>query len=270
MGGLDYAALPKKGPAWGPLPGAAREADRVRSAYQAGFEDSPSRRLQGDKVGRREFLEALAGRRGGWRYVHLGTHGFFEPGRGTDLARLSRNPLLQTGLVLSGANANGADGLVTAEEVAALDLRGCELAVLSACQTGAGQVAGWQGVQGLQRAFHQAGARHVAASLWSVNDAATSALMQEFYARLWAAKGALPPLKALQEAQLAILRDPQRVRKEGYALHAELAKRGFDDALLTERGILSKAVAARDVKPLPARGYVSWWAAWVISGVPGD
>src|SRR5262249_57730828 len=97
-------------------------------------------------------------------------------------------------------------GIMTAEEVGGLDLKGCELAVLSACETGLGRVAGGEGVLGLQRAFHQAGCRTVVASLWRVDDAATMALMTRFYANLWD-KG-LAPLEALRQAQLSVLDDP--------------------------------------------------------------
>jgi CHAT domain-containing protein len=95
---------------------------------------------------------------------------------------------------------------MTAEKVASIDLAGCELAVLSACETGLGATAGGEGVLGLQRAFHQAGCRTVVASLWRVDDAATRALMGRFCTNLWARKQ--PPLEALREAQLSVLDDP--------------------------------------------------------------
>src|SRR6185369_15082976 len=102
-------------------------------------------------------------------------------------------------------------GRLTAEEVTGLDLSGVRLATLSACQTALGKQGGWQGVQGLQRAFHEAGCRNLLASLWSVSDPATSVLMEDFYANLWQKK--LPPAEALRQAQLAVLKGPDRVRK---------------------------------------------------------
>jgi CHAT domain-containing protein len=120
------------------------------------------------------------------RFVHLATHGFFadeslrsafhlDPTRdriivggvpllGRRSTVTARNPLLLSGIVLSGANqaetgASHKPGIFTAEEVAELDLSGTELVVLSACETGLGEVAGGEGVFGLQRAFGLAGAR---------------------------------------------------------------------------------------------------------------
>ena len=77
-------------------------------------------------------------------------------------------------------------GILTAEAIAALPLEKLELAVLSACNTGQGDVAGGEGVMGLTRAFHLAGARNVVASLWKVDDDATAKLMELFYRNLWA------------------------------------------------------------------------------------
>ena len=106
------------------------------------------------------------------------------------------SPLLLCGLVL-------ADGPVTAEELAALDLIGCELAVLSACETALGEprMAG-QGIASLQLAFHRAGARTVLTSLWPVPDEETRELMVEFYRNLWVDE--LPVHEALWRAKSAM------------------------------------------------------------------
>src|SRR5213078_1602900 len=99
------------------------------------------------------------------------------------------HPGLLSGIVLAGANrppqAGQDDGILTALEVAELDLGQVELATLSACETGLGEVAGGEGLLGLQRAFQVAGARSVVASLWKVDDRATQELMGAFYKAYW-------------------------------------------------------------------------------------
>jgi CHAT domain-containing protein len=174
---------------------------------------------------------AMAGR----KYLHLATHGFFAPPEVKNALApeddptglkswegMSRSevrgfyPGLLSGLVWAGAAAppkNKLSGgedlgscLMTAEEVASIDLKGCELAVLSACETGLGATAGGEGVKGLQSAFHQAGCRTVVASLWRVDDAATRELMTRFYTNLWVKKQT--SLEALRNAQLSVLDDP--------------------------------------------------------------
>src|SRR5262249_35183779 len=119
-----------------------------------------------------------------------------------------------SGVVLAGANIpakNPQDdnGIVTAEAIAGLPLKQLDLVVLSACETGLGEVAGGEGVLGLQRAFHLAGTQNVVASLWKVNDDATAALMALFYHKLWRENKA--PLVALREAQLTLYRHPERI-----------------------------------------------------------
>ena len=122
----------------------------------------------------------------------------------------ARNPLLLSGIVLAGANQMGTGaatnrGIFTAEEVAELDLSGTELVVLSACETGLGEVAGGEGVFGLQRAFGLAG-RAVVASLWKIEDDATRVLMSEFYRALWDGARPVGKAEALRRAQQAMIR----------------------------------------------------------------
>lgn len=119
------------------------------------------------------------------------------------------NPLRLSGLVLAGANRRDhkapgqEDGILTAEEIATLDLAGVEWAVLSACDTGVGEVDLHEGVLGLRRAFLLAGARTVVTSLWSVQDEAARAWMEAFYrARL---ERGLDTAEAVRAASLALL-----------------------------------------------------------------
>ena len=158
------------------------------------------------------------------RLLHLATHGFFlDSGSdsssemnqrgdsgGTARLRSSRNPLLRSGLLLAGAGAFGVehsegtpidDGLLTAEEVALLDLHGTELVVLSACESGLGEIIAGEGVYGLRRAFQYAGARTLVTSLFKVPDSATSVVMKAFYQGL---KDRKDELTALHDAQVSV------------------------------------------------------------------
>jgi CHAT domain-containing protein len=110
--------------------------------------------------------------------------------------------MLQSGLALAGANqrrlGDTGDGLLTAFEVANLDLHGTELVVLSACDTGLGRIANGDGVYGLRRALDIAGAESQVMSLWQVNDQATRDLMVDFYKRLISGEGRAASLRAVQ------------------------------------------------------------------------
>jgi CHAT domain-containing protein len=217
---------------WKPLPGAAAEAADIEQALQ----DSaygPVKTYAGDKA-----LEDVFKRMPPPRVLHLATHGFFladpkqippeerdrlmllNEGSGQTRLRLMENPLLRSGIVLAGANALGEDGApsglddgwVTAEEIALMDLRGTELVVLSACETGLGDIKTGEGVYGLRRAFIYAGARTLVTSLFKVPDEQTRQMMQRFYGGLKAGKG---KLASLREAQLEMIR--QRRQDHGAA-----------------------------------------------------
>ncbi|MBU1719880.1 MAG: CHAT domain-containing protein [Bacteroidetes bacterium] len=151
--------------------------------------------------------------------LHLSTHGFFFPdpdlmekdsagdnmivaelfrsttrGFGVNTFINNQNPLMRSGLALSGANdvwgkqekgdSVADDGVLTAQEVALIDMRNTRLTVLSACETGLGDIRGSEGVYGLQRGFKMAGVQFLIMSLWQVPDAETVEFMTSFYTRL--------------------------------------------------------------------------------------
>jgi len=215
---------------WKPLPGAAAEAKDIQKILD-GSGYGPVKTYVG-----RDALEEVLKAMPPPRVLHLATHGFFldhepqaaaseEDGAGAGWARgrlrHMDNPLLRSGIVLAGANAVGdkeskahvEDGWVTAEEIALLNLRGTELVVLSACQTGLGEVKSGEGVFGLRRAFLFAGARTLVTSLFEVPDKETCDLMKHFYSGLRSGQG---KLAALHSAELTML---QRRRLTGGAAH---------------------------------------------------
>ncbi|MFI5455304.1 MAG: CHAT domain-containing protein [Isosphaerales bacterium] len=271
------AALPAetargRGDGWRELPGTLDELNAVTQL-------AGSRaviRLEGAGAGTAQLLRDLP--RAHW--AHIATHGFFadpsirsvlqpDPKHffsiGTERVGAGlRNPLVLSGLVLAGANRPSADvdgstrddlGILTAEAIAGLPLQDLELVVLSACETGVGLVGGGEGVFGLQRAFHLAGAHNVVASLWKVDDQATAALMAIFYDQLW--QQHKPPIEALRIAQLTLYRHPERI--------GELAK---------ARGTLDFGKLVQRPEPGPDNGKpagtehapIEKWAAFVLSG----
>jgi CHAT domain-containing protein len=161
----------------------------------------------------------------GPRILHIATHGFFlkdnelpavalkPAGFSEDQPHvpLGENPLLRSGLALAGANARRSgehdDGILTAAEVAQMDLRGTQLVVLSACETGLGDVQSGEGVYGLRRALVLAGAQTQVASLWKVSDEATKDLMVDYYQRLLKREGRAA---ALREAQRTMIKSLTR------------------------------------------------------------
>jgi tetratricopeptide (TPR) repeat protein len=169
-------------------------------------------------------------------YAHLVTHGFFsrstakamQGGRGIALrtsplgetpAPDSRNPLVESGIALAGANQRDpleldVKGLLTAEEIVGLDLSRCELVTLSACETGRGQEVTGQGVMGLRASVMAAGSRAMLMSLWKVPDDATVKFMDAFYDNLWTKK--MPKAEALLRAQEAVRDDPTGKYREPF------------------------------------------------------
>ena len=147
------------------------------------------------------------------RILHIATHGFFVASLNAndpvvfsdDIRQAAYNPLLRSGLIFSRTEAkSGAgaeDGILTAYEAISLPLEQTEIVVLSACETGQGEVRNGEGVYGLQRAILLAGARHLFMSLWKVDDEATQELMVEFY-KQWLQTKSLS--QAYRNTQLAL------------------------------------------------------------------
>ncbi len=152
--------------------------------------------------------EGLSGR----ALVHVATHCFFATGEcrsAIETGGAGHDPMLLSGLVLAAANHTAdpfspEDGISIAVEVSTLDLSDTGLVVLSARETGLGEIRSGQGVLGLRRGFAISGARTWLMSLWSIPDAETRVLMDEVYRR-HLGRWADPPPAALREAQLALL-----------------------------------------------------------------
>ncbi len=162
------------------------------------------------------------------RIIHISTHGFFYPEDKSEYAsttligepvfKVSEHPMIRSGLILAGGNyawthghpykPSMEDGILTAYEISQMDLTNTELVVLSACETGLGDIKGNEGVYGLQRAFKIAGAKNLIMSLWKVPDAATAELMISFY-KHW-------------------LEDKMTIRQALYTAQKELRDDGFE------------------------------------------
>jgi CHAT domain-containing protein len=161
-----------------------------------------------------ETLKQLSGQAP--KVLHVATHGFFYTGQSAKSAapsgqafKYGNQPLMRSGLIMAGGKYawnNGKpysphmeDGILTAYEVSQMDLNGTELVVLSACETALGDVAGYEGVFGLQRAFKIAGAKYLIMSLWQVRDRETQELMASFYHHWLEKKQSIP--EAFRSAQ---------------------------------------------------------------------
>jgi CHAT domain-containing protein len=196
------------------LPGTKVEANAIDAKLKAVKINDIVRT---DSIGTETSFKALSGQKK--NLLHIATHGFYyteSEARRSNFSFLSfRNDdkrykedkaMTRSGLLFAGANnalmgkslPKGVDdGILTAQEIAQLDLRGLDLVVLSACQTGLGEITG-DGVFGLQRGFKKAGAQSILMSLWKVDDAATQMLMTRFYTNL---TSGMTKRKSLIEAQ---------------------------------------------------------------------
>ncbi|NET61174.1 MAG: tetratricopeptide repeat protein [Symploca sp. SIO2E6] len=207
---------------FGPLPGTKQEAQAIASML-------PEAQLLTESQATENAIKQIQSP----SILHIATHGFFlkyiervaapdytnpfssrasigvEYGSGTSSPTKianPENPLLRSGLALAGINRRQSgteDGVLTALETAGLNLSGTKLVVLSACETGVGDIANGEGVYGLRRALVMAGAESQLFSLWKVDDTGTKDLMVKYYQRLLNNEGRS---QALRQTQLEMLR----------------------------------------------------------------
>ena len=185
-----------RGGIWSNLPGTAQEVKTIQKVFE---QNKITTKSFTQITASEENLKAL--NNNSPQILHIATHGFFLP-EIEDIKKLvgfinhentytlAKNPLLRSGLILSGGNyawsgktpIDGVeDGIATAYEISQLNLSNTELVVLSACETALGDVKGSEGVFGLQRAFKMAGVKKMIVSLWQVPDKETAELMTSFY-----------------------------------------------------------------------------------------
>jgi CHAT domain-containing protein/Flp pilus assembly protein TadD len=196
-----------------PLPGTKIEIDGISKIIKtAGYKVTPYMQKTATEANLKSVKSPTL--------VHIATHGYFlqdvyEEGSafGVHVENANDNPLLRSGLLLAGAGntvtgknspnlSSNDNGILTAYEAMNLNLEGTSLIVLSACETGLGDVKAGEGVYGLQRAFLVAGAEALIMSLWKVDDAATQQLMTYFYTN-WIKLG--NKQKAFKQAQLQLM-----------------------------------------------------------------
>lgn len=211
--GYDENSQVKYSPTLAPLPGTEQEVKQID--YIASQNNWNSKVLIGSQV-TEEKVKALKST----TIIHIATHGFFDNDVSKNKAKAAgkvvENPLMKSGLMLSGSDitlqnkkkgiithneGQKEDGILTAYEAMNLNLDHTEIVVLSACETGLGEVKNGEGVYGLQRSFQVAGARSIINSLWTVNDQTTMLLMTSFYKK-WMANG--DKKKAFREAQATV------------------------------------------------------------------
>lgn len=194
------------------LPGTRVEVDKIETLLSPKINVS---KFIADKATEKNFKN-FSGKKIG--LLHIATHGFFDPPSNiNNQAKYEAEAMKSSGLYFAGAQNTlwgepeknmKEDGILSAQEIANLDLRGLRLAVLSACETGKGSI-GPDGVFGLQRGFKQAGADGIMMTLWKVDDKATQILMENFYKNLTVGQDQYIALRNAQDAVKKDYPDPK-------------------------------------------------------------
>jgi CHAT domain-containing protein len=211
FGGIDYNSDSTTSEIWSYLDGSLSETQQIETVLK---KNNREYQYFSQKDATEAQFKEIASNS---NILHIATHGFFyqdpdlvfegsideeesetdlvfrggRTGMGMETFVKSRNPLMRSGLAFAGANdvwsrtdIDGEDGVLTAAEVATIDMRNTELVVLSACETGLGDIKGSEGVYGLQRSFKMAGVKYIIMSLWQVPDKETAEFMTSFYKNL--------------------------------------------------------------------------------------
>ncbi len=196
IGGIDFGVLPESSntlrgatnaTTWKNLKHTAKEVEEILEISKVN--DFNNKVLDSNLATEKALYNYLSDNSP--KIIHIATHGFFlNADRNSEniFSNIS-NPMMRSGLLLSNGNngwngntdEDGYDNILTAAEIAELDLNGTELVILSACETGLGDISNLQGVFGLQRAFKIAGVKYIIMSLWKVPDRQTRQFMTSFY-----------------------------------------------------------------------------------------
>lgn len=199
-----------RGGTWNYLPGTEKEVLAIEEVMKS---KSLKVSVRKENAATEESFKQIGQNEASPRVLHISKHGYFFPDpikevRSSQLSvieepifKISEHPMLRSGLILAGGNAGWKgqqtlegreDGVLTAYEISQMNLSNTELVVLSACETGLGDIKGNEGVYGLQRAFKIAGAKYLMMSLWQVPDRETKEFMVSFYKNWLTKKSSIP------------------------------------------------------------------------------
>ena len=283
FGGLLYGKDNTKGDLFQYLPATLKEVQTISALYPG------SRTITGGE-GTEEAFYAMSGQSP--TQLHIATHGFYIRGdKAQQMAANTRsagfiqigansaiadNSMSRTGLLLCGAETGWTgqageqhnDGVLTAREIMLTDLHTTELAVLSACQTGMGDIEA-DGVAGLQRGLKKAGVQTMMMSLWDVNDEATGMLMTTFYEGLQQGKSKQQALRDAQERVRTYTGNSAQAQRaiteeEAYMAEVESLDRGARPLKFLRQNGGQGATAQEPDKPKIPYAAPRYWAAFIL------